>query len=629
MKKEFKAESKELLELMIHSIYSNKDIFLRELISNASDALDKRAFLAIQDHKYENKNPEIKIEVNKKDRIIKIIDNGIGMNEQDLEDNLGTIAHSGSKEFLKHYAKDKNEPEIIGQFGVGFYSSFIVSDLVEVDTKKVGEDAFKWSSDGVSAYEISKSNIEHEGSILTLHIREGKEFDKFLDTYEIEHLIKRYSDFIKYPIKMEKEIKIYDKDENGNDILEKYTTKTELQTINSMKAIWKRNKSEVSQEDYDNFYMSQFHDWEKPLKTIKRSVEGNLNYDLLLFIPAKRPFDFYNPTYKKQIDLYSKSVFIESNCDYLLPDAFKFVKGIVDSEDISLNISREMLQHDNKVKKLASAIETKIKQELEKMLKNERDLYNQFYQEYEQQLVFGLYDNFGAKKDLLKDLVMFKTNKNHEYTTFKEYVERMPEKQTEILYVVGQSIEQIEKMPIMEQVDDELEVFYFLNEIDEFAIGMLNNYDGKPFKSLANADLTTDEKVKEDIAKKTDEKKDLLTKISASLGNDVSEVILSSRLKNSPVYLGTKDDISLEMAKTLAKMPGGQEVKANMVLELNPNHELFKSLERVYEKRPDAVDDYAKLLFNQALLLEGMPIKDPNEYASLMTKIMVEASKNE
>jgi len=628
MKKEFKAESKQLLELMINSIYSNKEIFLRELISNASDAIDKRQFMALQDKSLENNNPEIRLEVDKKKRTITIIDNGIGMDEDDLENNLGTIAHSGSKEFIKTLEENQGKDiDVIGQFGVGFYSSFIVSDKVEVITKQVNKKAYKWSSEGVDSYEVEASDSDFNGTKIILYIKKGKEFNDFLEIHEIEAIIKKYSDFIKYPIKIEKEIKIFDKDKDGNDILDKYQIKKELVTINSMKAIWKKAKSEVTQEEYDNFYMTHFHDWQKPLKTIHRKVEGNLNYEMLLFIPSNRGFDFFSPTYKKQIDLYSKSVFIEANCEYLVSDAFKFVKGIIDSEDLSLNISREMLQSDINVTKLAKAVETKIKSELLKMQKSERELYIQFYDEFGQQLVYGIYDNFGAKKDVLKDLIMFKSTKNEEYVTLKEYVENMPEDQKEILYVAGSSIEQINKQPIMENVlAQDQEVLYFLNEVDEFAITILNEYEGKRFKSIASAEFKAEDK-KEELEKKTEDNKDLLEAIKDNLKDEVSDVVLTNRLKSSAVYLTSKDNVSIEMEKTLANMPDAKDVKANKVLEINPEHDLFKALNDVYETDKSEIADYAKLLYNQAQIVEGLTIEDPVEYSNLLTKLMIKASK--
>ncbi|MDR1781654.1 MAG: molecular chaperone HtpG [Bacilli bacterium] len=626
MKKEFKAESKQLLELMINSIYSNKEIFLRELISNASDAIDKRKFMSLKDSSLEIDNPTIKIDVNKKERTITISDTGIGMDNKELETYLGTIAHSGSKEFIK--ALEDNNADIIGQFGVGFYSSFIVADEVKVISHKEGSDTYLWTSEGISDYEITKAKEDiNIGTKIILHLKKGKDFDEFLNSNKIEELIKKYSDYIKYPIQMDKEIKIYDKDKDGNEDYSKYTTKTELTTINSMQAIWKKPKSKVTQEEYDNFYMGHFHDWQKPLKTIYRKAEGALNYEMLLFIPSHRGFDFFSPTYKKQIDLYSKSVFIEADCEYLVSDAFKFVKGIIDSEDLSLNISREMLQHDRNVTKLAKAIENRIKSELGKMLKNEREEYNKFYDEFGMQLMYGIYDNFGAKKDLLKDLIMFKSSRNQEYVTLQEYLDNNKDCK-EILYVAGKDIDTINKLPIMETyLDDNKEVLYFLNDVDEFAIQILANYQDIPFKNISSSS-NDNEEVKKELEEKTKENEDLLSLIKDNLKDEVSDVIFTNRLKSNPVYLASGEGLSIEMEKTLSQMPGANDMmKANKILEINPDHELFKAINKLYETNKDEVADYAKLLYNQALLIEGLPLQDPVAYGNLLTKLMIKASE--
>ncbi|WP_423363601.1 molecular chaperone HtpG [Mycoplasma sp. P36-A1] len=630
MKKEFKAESKQLLELMIHSIYSNKEIFLREIISNASDALDKRHFISLQDKNYEESDLKIEIKIDKENRTISFIDNGIGMSQEELEKNLGTIAHSGSKEFINQLEENKlKDIDVIGQFGVGFYSSFIVANKVEVISKQIDNQAFKWTSDGIDSYEIEPAELEQYGTTITLYLKEEEEFNKYLEEETIEELVKKYSDFVKYPILMEKEVKDYEVDEDGNPQYDKYTLRKEIVTLNSMKAIWKKDKGQVSDEEYENFYMSKFYDWQKPLKTIHKKVEGNLNYSMLLYIPAHKGMDFYAPTYKKQIDLYSKSILIESDVDYLVSDAFKFVKGIIDSDDINLNISREMLQHDQVVSKLAKAIDKKIKNELLIMQSKERDLYNQFYAEFDQQLVFGMYDNFGANKDMMKDLVMYKTTKSDQYVTLKEYVERMPEEQKEIYYVAGSSIEQINKLPIMEDLlDDEREILYFTHEVDEFAINILNEYEGKKFLSVQSADFYKDDKQKEEVEEKTKENKGLIEALQESLKDNVSEVIVSSRLKSNPVALTSKDNISIEMEKTLAAMPDNQNVKASKVLEINVDHELLQSIDKLYKEDTSNINDFAKLLYNQALLIEGLKIEDPIEYSNILTRVMLKASKN-
>ncbi|MEG0686448.1 MAG: molecular chaperone HtpG, partial [Erysipelotrichales bacterium] len=448
------------------------------------------------------------------------------------------------------------------------------------------------------------------------------------DKDELENLIKKYSDFIKYPIIMDKEIKHYDVDEEGNTLYDKYEIKNERTTINSMKALWKRDKKDISKEEYDNFYMSKFHDWQAPSRVIHRKAEGALNYEMLLFIPSHKGFNFYSNDYKIQIDLYSKSVFIEGECEYLISDAFKFVKGIVDSEDLSLNISREMLQKDSNVIKLSNAIEKRVKSELLDMLNKDRENYEAFYDEFGQQLVYGIYENFGAKKDVLKDLILFKSTKEDKYVSFKEYLERKPEEQKEILFITGSSIEQIKKLPVMEKaLSDNQEILYFINEVDEFAINVLSEYEGVPFKSITSADYSVDEASKEEIAKTTDDNKDLLELIKEELSDKVSDVTLTSRLKTSPAALVFEEGISIEMEKTLAQMPDNQGLKATKVLEINPDHELFKVMSSTYQDNKDDIKDYAKVLYNQSLLIEGLEIEDPVEYTNLLTKIMINANK--
>jgi len=628
MKKQFKAESKQLLQLMINSIYSNKEIFLRELISNASDALDKRTFIALQDKQYKVDNPHILLEIDKKAKTLSIIDNGIGMSKEDLENNLGMIAHSGSKEFMSNL-EYKDNLDIIGQFGVGFYSSFIVASKVEVYSKQLDQDAYKWESDGIEDYTITKSNLDFEGTKIVLHIKKGDEYKEFLQEESIESLVKKYSDFIKYPIQMVKEVKDYDLDEEGNTDYTKYTKRNELTTLNSMTAIWKKDKSSVSKEDYENFYMSKFHDWIAPLKTIHKNVEGKFNYTMLLYIPSHKGFDFYNPTYKKQIDLYSRAILIENDVDYLTSDAFKFVKGIVDSEDINLNISREMLQHDSNVTKLKKALDNQIKKELLNMQKKDKEDYAKFYDEFGMQLMFGVYENFGENKDMLKDLIMFKTTKSDgKYISLKEYIERMPENQDKIYYVAGSSIEQINKLPIMEDLlDDEREILYLTNDVDEFALQVLQSYEDKSFLSVQSADFFQDDKVKEVVEEKTKENEDFLSSLKEALKDQVQDVVVSPRLKSNPVALTSKAGLSIEMEKTLAQQSDNPGYKADKVLEVNLDHDLLKSLDKAYKDDKESIQDYAKLLYNQALLIEGLSIEDPIEYSNLLTRLMLKAVK--
>ena len=628
--RKFKTESKQLLELMIHSIYSNKEIFLRELVSNASDALDKRHFLALQDERYQSDDLKIEVSSDSETRTIKITDTGIGMTEDDLHNNLGVIAHSGSKEFLEKL-QDGETADIIGQFGVGFYSSFIVAEKVVVETKTVDESAFKWTSTGEDAYSIEASDKATIGTEITLYLRDGEEFAEFLQTYTLQTLIKKYSDYIKYPIYMDITKQEPQLDVEGNEIEGKYDAVVTKEIVNSQIALWKRDKKAISDEEYDNFYMANFHDYQKPLHIIHTSVEGQLSYNALLYIPTSKSYDFYYQSYQKGLALYCKGVLIEEKCDGLITDAFRFVRGLVDSSDISLNISREMLQQNQQVERIAKNIENKIKSELTKILKKDREKYNKFYEEFGLQLKYGLYENYGAKKELLKDLIMFKSSKNaNEYTTLQEYVDRMPETQKAIYFAVGDSSEQIEKLPQMEQVlENDIEVLYFFDDVDEFAIKVLDKYAEKSFQSIAQGefDFTTEE-TKKALAEKQEKNKDLLEKIKTALDGKVDEVKLTTRLKNSAVCLVGGEGLSLDMEKVLQAMPDatGPGMKAQRILELNPDHDLFNALERV-ENNAVKMQQYANLLYNQALLIEGIAIEDPVAYANEMTTLMIDAAQ--
>lgn len=628
--KKFKTESRQILDLMINSIYSNKEIFLRELISNASDALDKRHFYSIQNEEYQYDELKIELAVDSATRTVTITDTGIGMNEEELNNNLGIIAHSGSKDFVKELSEDE-KADIIGQFGVGFYSSFIVADKVDVYTRAADGKAYKWSSTGEDSYTITDAEKAEMGTEIVLHLREGEEFDDFLQTHRLQTLVKKYSDYIKYPIYMDITREEPVLDEEGNAIEGKYDAVITKEVVNSQIALWKRNKKDVTTEEYDSFYMSEFHDYQKPLHVIHTSVEGQLSYDALLYIPASKSYDFYHNTYKKGLELYSKGVLIEENCEGLVTDAFRFVRGLVDSADISLNISREMLQQDKQVERIAKSIETKIKKELEKMQKKDRENYDKFYEEFGLQLVYGLYENFGAKKEMLQDLIMFKSSTSEgKFVTFKEYVERMKEDQKAIYYAVGESELQINSLPQMEQLlDNDIEVLYFLNDVDEFAIKILTQYAEKEFQSITQGDFDfTDEKGKEELAEKEKENSDLLGKIKEALQEQVTDVRLTSRLKNSAVCLVGGEGMSLEMEKVLAQNPDGlQGMKAERILEINPEHQLFKALETVENANPDKLALYANLLYKQALLIEGLPIDDPVAYANEMTELMVDAAK--
>lgn len=627
--KKFQTESKQLLNLMINSIYSNKDVFLRELVSNSSDALDKRSFYALQNDKLKTDELFIEIELNEEENTITLRDNGIGMDEEDLEKNLGTIARSGSKEFMEKLQenKDKQDVNVIGQFGVGFYSSFIVADKVEVNTRKFDCDGVKWVSDGVEKYSIDKSDKTDIGTELILHLKDEEDIKEFVTQDKIQELIKKYSDYVKYPIYMECEETKMEKESDAEDAEEKEVKVIERKILNSQKALWKKDKKDVKKEEYDEFYKNKFHDFTDPIKTIHAKAEGTTNYELLLFLPERKPFDYNTPNFKKGIDLYSKGILIDHNLEYLLPDAFSFVRGLVDSQDLNLNISREMLQKDAVVSKLVKNIEKKIQKELLTMQKKKREDYDKLFEEFGRTLVFGMYDEYGKNKELVKDLVMFKSSTDEKFTTFKEYIERNKE-QEEIYFVSGESIEKIKQMPTMEKIlDKKIEVLYFLNDVDEFAIQMLAEYDGKKFKSITDANLDLDSKEeKEKIEEKAKENKDLLENLKEALKDVVSDVKLTNKLTDSAVCLVNGEGMSLEMEKTLAQMDGGAGMKATKILEINPEHQLFKSLANVKDQK-DELQKYGKLLYQQAMLTEGFKLENPREYATLVDELIVKAIK--
>lgn len=630
--KKFKAESKKLLELMIHSIYSNKEVFLRELVSNASDALDKRHFLSLQNQDFQYEELKIEIETDKESRTVTIKDTGVGMSREELENNLGTIAHSGSKEFLEKLQQQNsdNDASIIGQFGVGFYSSFIVADKVVVKTKTVNNEGYVWTSTGEESYTIDSIAQDFIGTEIMLHIREGEEYDTFLANDTLQAIVKKYSDYIKYPIYMQVTREEPELDEAGNPIEGKYHAIITTEVVNSQVAIWKKNKKDVTEDEYHNFYMSQFHDYQKPLHILHTKAEGTINYNALLFIPASRSYDFYQTTYKKGLELYTKGVLIEERCEGLISDTFRFVRGLVDTEDLSLNISREMLQQDRQLEKISKSLDTKIKNELSKMQQKNRETYNTFYEQFGMQLMYSIYDNFGAKKELLQDLIMFKTSKSDNYVTLKEYVERMQDDQKAIYFAVGANAEQIKQLPQMEQVlEHNIEVLYFFNDVDEFAIKMLNAYDGKEFKSITQGDFDfATEDTKKELEEKATESKTLLEKMKEILKNEVTDVRLTSRLKNSPVCVVGGEGVSLEMEKVLNAMPeAAMGMKAQRILEINPKHPLFEALESVVKKDETKLPVYAKVLYNQALILEGLPIDNPVDYAQNLTQLMIDAAQ--
>mgnify|MGYP001023212804 CR=1 FL=1 len=625
--KQFKTESKKLLDLMINSIYTHKEIFLRELISNASDAIDKRHYLALTNTDLMT-DYEINIELDEDARTITLKDNGIGLTEEELINNLGVIARSGSKEFKD--GLDNDDLEIIGQFGVGFYSAFMVSKKVTVITKSVNStQAYKWTSEGTSSYTISETEKEEAGTTIILHVRDNNKeleenYDEYLREYSIKNLVKKYSDYVRYPIKMD--VTKTDYPENDNDKPIEYK---ETETLNSMIPLWKKSKSDIKEEELNDFYKHQFNDYTDPLKVIHSKVEGLTTYTSLLFIPKKAPIDLYSEKFEKGLQLYSKGVFIMDKNKDLLPDHFRFVRGLVDSSDLSLNISREMLQHDRQLKKIASHLEKKIKSELEKMQKNERELYDEFYTNYGVNLKYGLYEGYGIHKELLQDLIMFKTSTNDSFVTLKEYTENMKENQKYIYYASGKNKDSILSLPQMDLIKDkEFEVLLFTDDIDEFMVNILMKYNDVEFKNVAQGDLDLiDESETEKFDELEKEKQSLLDIIKESLTDKVTDVKLSKRLKDSPVCLVSGEGLSMEMEKVLKNMPQNPDVKASKILEINPNHDLFKTLEKVNESNPDKVKEYAKILYSQALLIEGLPLENPVEFSNLMVKLMVDANK--
>ena len=629
-KKQFKAESKRLLDLMIHSIYTNRDIFLRELISNASDALDKRYYLSLTDenHKVDKDQLKIRIDLDKENRTITLTDTGIGMTQQEPENNLGTIAHSGSLEFRQKLEEGASDVDIIGQFGVGFYSAFMVAQRIIVETRSATDDqAYSWISSGEDGYTIAPIMKEEVGTRIILELKEESDDDKvnqYLEEYTIRSLIKKYSDYVRWPIQMEVETT---RTAEGKDEPE---TVRELQTLNSMVPLWKRSKSEITEEEYDEFYKSKFTDWEKPAKVIHYSVEGNISYNALLFIPAKTPYNFYSADYEPGLQLYCKGVFIMDKAKDLLPDYFRFVRGLIDSDDLNLNISREILQQDRQMKTLARNVEKKIKSTLEDMLKNEREKYEEFFRNFGLSLKFGVYQDYGMHKDQLQDLLLFKSTYKDEYTTLDEYVSRMKEGQDQIYFASGETIEQIRRLPQMEKVLDKgYEVLYFTDDVDEFAANIMMEYKEKKFKSINQGDLDLDdEQEKKAKEEKTQENKPLLEKMKEALGDKVKEVRLSSRLKSHPVCLVSDEGLSMEMEKVLNQMPNQNEVRAGRILEINPDHPIFATLQKVQQDHPEMIGDYADLLYSQALLIEGFKVEDPIDYANKICDLMIRSNQN-
>ena len=623
-KKQFKSESKRLLDLMINSIYTNKDIFLRELISNASDALDKLYYRSLTDKKVkvDKDDLEIKLEYSEKDRTITITDNGCGMTKEELESNLGTIAKSGSLDFKENMTQEE-KVDIIGQFGVGFYSAFMVSDKITVTSKSVdSKEAYIWESEGVDGYTITEGTKKEHGTKIELHLKEDNDdfnYSKYLEEYELKSLVKKYSDYISYPIKMEvTHHELVDEKEK------KYEDKKEIDTLNSMIPIWKKNKSDVSDEDYNNFYMDKFSDYDNPLKVIQSSVEGLTSFKSLLFIPSHAPYDYYTQEYEKGLALYSNGVMIMEKCGELLPDYFSFIKGVVDSEDLSLNISREILQESKSVKLIAKNIENKIKKELETMLKEDREKYESFFKTFGVQLKYGIYNNYGVDKDKLKDLIMFYSAKEEKLVTLKEYVEKMIEGQDKIYYAAGSSIQKIGSLPQVEQVRDKnYDIFYLTDYVDEFAITALQEYEGKKFVNVENGDLDLEtEEEKKEEEKINEENNDLLTDMCKEIGEDIAAVKFTNKLKSHPVCLTTKGDVSIEMQKVFDAMPNDLGIKAEKVLEINEKHPISDKLKKLHKKDKDEFKKYTKILYAEAKMIAGLPIDNPTEISSLICDVI-------
>ena len=621
-KREFKTESKRILDLMINSIYTNKEIFLRELISNSSDALDKLYYLSLtnKDIKVNKDDLFIRVDYNKDNRTITISDNGTGMTEKELENNLGVIAESGSLKF-KEENKEQNDVNIIGQFGVGFYSAFMVSDKVTVESKSYKDDrATIWESAGVDGYTLSLSDKKDNGTIITLHLKEDTEdynYSELLSEYKLRGIIKKYSDYISYPIKMEVE------NNRKKEDSDEYETYKEVITVNSMIPLWKRNKKDITEEEYNNFYSDKFFDYDKPLDVLHFNIEGNVNYNALLYIPSHASYDYYSKEYEKGLQLYTNGVLIMDKCSVLLPDYFSFVRGVIDTEDIPLNISRETLQDDKNIKLIAKSIESKVKNELLDLLKNNRDKYLEFYKAFGMQLKFGIYNDYGMHKDKLEDLIMFYSSGEKKLITLDEYVNKLKEEDKNIYYCAGETVDKIDMLPQVEGIKDKHEVLYLTDYVDEFAIMAIHEYKGKTFVNVTNesTDLSTDEE-KEKINKENTDNKDMLEEMKKVLEGNVEEVKLTNKLKSHPVCLTTTGEVSTSMEKVINAMPTDEKIKANEVLEINASHKIVDKLKDLYKNDKDEFTKYTKVIYYEARLIEGLPIDNPTELSNLMCDIM-------
>lgn len=622
-KREFKSESKRLLDLMINSIYTNKEIFLRELISNASDAMDKLYYQSLTDNniKIDKDNFDIFLSFDEKKRTLTISDKGIGMDEEELENNLGTIAKSGSLAF-KEENPNQNDVDIIGQFGVGFYASFMVSDKVTVHTKKLNGEGYLWTSTGLDGYTIEKKNKENVGTTITLHLKEDTEDEKYSDyltEYKLRSLVTKYSDYIKYPIKMEVENRKL-KEESDSE----YETVKEITTLNSMIPIWKKNKKDITEEEYNNFYSDKFYDYEKPMHVIHYSVEGQCSFKALLYIPSHAPYDFYTKEYEKGLQLYSNGVLIMDKCGDLLPDYFSFVRGVVDSEDLSLNISREMLQKDRNVQIIAKNIENKIKSELEKMMKDHFEDYKKFFKTFGAQIKFGVYNNYGMDKDKLKDLLIFYSANKKDYITLKDYVENLEKNQDKIYYACGETIDKIDLLPQVESVKEKkYDILYLTDYVDEFTIQALMEYEKHPFVNVSDGNLDLESKEeKEELDKINQENKEMFDFMKEKLTEHVESVRFTHRLKNHPVCLTTEGSVSVEMEKVINAMPTDEKIKAHTILEINENHPIAQKIKKLFESDKEELEKYTKILYAEARLIEGLSLENPTEISGLICDLI-------
>ncbi len=629
-KKQFKTESKKLLDMMVNSIYTNKEIFLRELISNASDAIDKLYFRSLTDQTVTLKHEdyEIRLTADKENRILTLSDNGCGMTKEELENNLGTIAKSGSFDFKNNAENGSQEQiDIIGQFGVGFYSAFMVAKKITVESRAYGADeAYCWESSGADGYTVTPCSKESAGTVITLYLKDDTEDEKYgeyLDDYRLRSLVKKYSDYIRYPIKMQVEhqhLKEGSKDE--------YETVTEEETFNSMVPLWKKSASEITEEEYATFYREKFYDYEAPLKVIRQKAEGTSNYEAMLFIPSHAPYNYYSRDYEKGLQLYSSGVLIMDKCKELIPDHFSFVKGVVDSSDLSLNISRETLQQDRQLKVIAKALEKKIASELGKMLESEREKYEQFYTAFGSQLKWGIYNDYGMHKDILQDLILFKSSHEGKLVTLKEYVSRMKEEQKKIYYASGDTVEKIALLPQVESVIGHgYEVLYLTEDVDEFALQVLQSYAEKEFSNVCTdkLDISSDEE-KESLKEENEKAKDLFDFIKESIGEGLHAVRFTNTLQNHPACLSSEGALSVGMEKVLNKMPGAEEhqVKAELVLEINRNHPIAEKLKDLFETDKDKLANYSKVLYAQARLVSGLPLENPSEISNLVCQLMLQ-----